>query len=149
MMFGIRPHNRRTRGMQRGEDWFPMMNWPQSVAEFFESGPHWSGGFRVDIQEQDSNYVLEAEIPGTSKDNIHVDVENDHLTIRVQQDELTEEKDDRYIRRERRQSACQRSFYIGDIKAEEITAEYKDGILRIQLPKLEDAAQGRRAIDIQ
>ncbi len=149
MMFPIRPQQRRMRGLQRGDDWLPMMHWPQTAAEFFSGGPNWTSGFSVDIQEQDNAYVLEAEIPGISKDNIHVDVEKDYLTIKVQQDEATEEKDDRYIRRERRQSACQRSFYIGDIKADEIQAQYEDGILRIHLPKLDETAQTRRAIDIQ
>ena len=146
-MFALRPYGRQ-RGLARGEDWLPMMQWPAEFGQWLSQTPAISGGFRVDIQETEGSYVLEAELPGIDKDNIHVEVENDSLTIKVEQDERTEQKEEHYLRRERRFSRCQRSFYLGDIDHEKIDAQYKDGVLRIELPKLEPGKPKQRRIDI-
>ena len=82
------------------------------------------------------------DLPGFTKDEIQVSLENGYLTIQaakgIDQDE--QEKDTgRYIRRERYAGACRRSFYIGEgITQEEIKGEFKHGILKLFIPKKEE-----------
>lgn len=94
---------------------------------------------KVDVKETDSAYEIHADLPGASKENIDLKYEDDYLTIAVRNEENKDEKDDegKYIRRERRSSYSSRSFYVTDIKKDDIKAEFKDGILKINLPKRE------------
>ena len=95
----------------------------------------WMGaqGFRVDIREKDGNYTLEAELPGVSKDQISLSVENNTLTVSA--DYKTEKKDERSCYSERRTGHVQRSFSLEGIDEDGIHASYKDGILYVTLPK--------------
>ena len=67
----------------------------------------------MDIKEVDNEYVLQAELPGVPKENINIQIDNDHLTISVQQEKQTADESPNYIRKERRTSYSSRSFYIG------------------------------------
>ena len=96
---------------------------------------------KTDIQETDKNYILEMDLPGFSKDEVKVSLENGYLTISaakgLNKDEK-EKKNGRYIRRERYAGACQRSFYVGEsVSQEDINAEFKHGILKLSIPKKE------------
>jgi len=148
-MFPIRPFRRRNRQQLPSEEWHPWANFPQSIQEFLESGFDWDQTMKVDIQDKEDEYVLEAEVPGANKDNIDIDVHDDYLTIRVRHEDVHEEKQENFIRKERRTSSCQRSFYVGDVNTEAIEAKYEDGVLRLHLPKLEPGSSRRRKIDIQ
>jgi len=94
-------------------------------------------GIRTDIIDKEDKYLLEAELPGFDKDDIELDLKNDILTIRASRKSNTEEKDDEknYIRRERHESLCERSFKIKDIEFDDIDAKYENGILSVTLPK--------------
>ena len=96
---------------------------------------------KTDIQETDKDYILEMDLPGFSKDEVKVSLENGYLTIEAAKglDQDEQEKDTgRYIRRERYAGACQRSFYVGDnVTQEDIKAEFKHGILKLFVPKKE------------
>ena len=94
---------------------------------------------KTDIQETDKDYILEMDLPGFSKDEVKVSLENGYLTISaakgLNKDEK-EKKNGRYIRRERYAGACQRSFYVGEnISQDDISAEFKHGILKLTIPK--------------
>lgn len=96
---------------------------------------------KTDIQETDKDYILEMDLPGFSKDEVKVSLENGYLTISaakgLNKDEK-EKKNGRYIRRERYAGACQRSFYVGEsVSQEDINAEFKHGILKLSIPKKE------------
>ena len=100
---------------------------------------------KTDIQETDKNYILEMDLPGFSKDEVKVSLENGYLTISaakgLNKDEK-EKKNGRYIRRERYAGACQRSFYVGEnISQDDISAEFKHGILKLFIPKKEPAEE--------
>lgn len=107
-----------------------------------------SGQMRVDIKENDKEYILEAEMPGVRKEDINIEIEDDRLTIRVKSDESTEEKQGNYLRKERRASSMARSFSIENLLAEKITAKHENGILTLTLPKKEETGGKRRKIDI-
>ena len=97
---------------------------------FFGRPEHQS--FRVDVQDKGDSYLLEAEMPGLSKDDIHVDLEDNLLTIFVDKDETHEEKDEKgYVIRERRSGRMSRAFNVEGIDKEGIQAAYQDGILKL------------------
>ena len=92
--------------------------------------------FRVDVQDKGDSYLLEAEMPGVAKEDIHVDLEDDVLTIFVEKNESKEEKNENgYVIRERRSGRMSRSFTVEGIRKDEIQAAYQDGVLSLTLPK--------------
>ena len=106
-----------------------------------------SAGFRVDIRENAENYVLEAELPGVSEDRISLSCENDTLTIGADYNE--EKKDEKTCYSERRTGHVERSFSLEGVVQDQISAEYKNGILYVTLPTEQPAKQpGRRQIPI-
>ena len=107
---------------------------------------------KVDVKDEGDRYTLEADMPGVSKDNLKVEVANGTLTISADYDDKKEEKgeDDKYVYRERRCGSMRRSFNVEGIREEDITAEFKDGVLKLTLPKQEvKAIPEARAIEIQ
>ena len=92
----------------------------------------------VDIVEDDKNYVIKAELPGIKKEEIKVGVQDDVLTISGERKYEKEEKDKKFHRIERAYGSFVRSFTIPeDSDGEKVSAEFKDGILRVHLPKTE------------
>ena len=92
----------------------------------------------VDIVEDDQQYLIKAELPGVKKDEIKVGVQDDVLTISGQRHYEKEEKNKKFHRIERAYGSFARSFTIpDDSDGEKVSAEFKDGILKVQLPKTE------------
>ena len=93
--------------------------------------------FRTDIRDAGDRFVLEAELPGFNKEDIHLDVKDGILTISAQHGENKDEEDDKgsYIRRERRYGSFTRSFDVTGVDEEHITAAYNNGVLELNLPK--------------
>jgi len=84
-----------------------------------------------------------------NKDDIKVEMENNYLTITANNENYEEEEKEGYIRKERKRGSYCRSFYIENIKEDEIEAEYNDGILEIRLPKEEQTVTKKKTIDIK
>ena len=107
--------------------------------------------FRTDIQDEGDCYTLEAELPGFRKEDIAIDVEGDQLTIQAQHKSENEQKDKNgsYLRRERFYGSYSRSFDISQINADEITASYENGVLKLALPKKTAAVPAARRLEIQ
>ena len=82
-------------------------------------------------------YVMEAELPGFTKEDIKLDINGSYLVLTAEHKNEKDEKDDKgkYIRRERSYGSYTRSFDITGVDTENISAEYMDGILKIDLPK--------------
>ena len=95
----------------------------------------WMGnmGFRVDIHDNEKDYTIEAELPGVTEDQINLTVENDTLTISA--DMQSEHKDEKAYYSERRVGHVSRSFNLDGIDQDHITADYKNGILYVNMPK--------------
>jgi HSP20 family protein len=94
----------------------------------------------VDIYEEPDAILIEADLPGLSKENVSVNLENNVLTIQGERKLAHEEGRDSYHRIERVVGSFMRSFTIpSNVTAEKIEAEFKDGVLRIRLPKREEA----------
>ena len=92
---------------------------------------------RTDIRDEGEKYVMESELPGFEKEDIKLDINGSYLVISAEHNSENDQKDDngRYIRRERSFGSYKRSFDISDVNAENISAEYKNGVLCIDLPK--------------
>jgi HSP20 family protein len=94
----------------------------------------------VDIYEDKDGVVLKAELPGMKKDDIDVRVENNVLTMNGQRKREQEVKEDGYYRCERSYGSFSRSFSLPTtVDVKKINASYKDGVLTVSLPKLEEA----------
>lgn len=89
---------------------------------------------KCDIYEEGNHYVIEMDIPGFQKEDIQIELENNYLTILV---EKSEEQilDKTYLRKERSYENCERSFYVGDINLDEVTASFQDGVLKVIFPQ--------------
>lgn len=93
---------------------------------------------KSDVRETEDAYELDIDLPGFKKDEVSLKLEQGYLTISAAKglDKDDENKNGRYIRRERYTGACSRSFYVGDqLKPEDVSAKFEDGILKIHLPK--------------
>ena len=105
---------------------------------------------RVDIKEADDHYEITAELPGVAKEDIHVHVKDGILTLEAEaSQEDKEEKEGKVIRQERRYGKYLRSFNLGsDVHEDDIKASFKDGVLKLQAPKLVEKPAERRRINI-
>ena len=104
-------------------------------------GKHAKNVMKTDVRETDNSYELDIDLPGFKKEDVSLKLDSGYLTISaakgLEKDEK-EKKDGKYIRRERYEGQCSRSFYVGDgIQAKDVNAKFEDGILRLQLPKNE------------
>ncbi|MDK2823850.1 MAG: hypothetical protein PWQ67_1055 [Clostridia bacterium] len=151
-MFGLTPYNRRNSGvMRKPMDLFNM----DSIFENFFNDFHFptfynnSGQMKVDIKNNEKEYIIEAELPGFNKEDIKVELNNDMLTISVERNEHISEERENYIRRERTYGSMSRSFYLENVKEDGITARFENGVLSITLPKVNiNADKNKRIIDI-
>lgn len=94
---------------------------------------------KTDIKEHENNYSIVVDLPGYNKEDIKVSVEDGYLTIHATMNSENEEKEKgKFVRRERYFGECSRSFYVGDdITTEDIKANYKNGSLKLEVPKKE------------
>ena len=95
--------------------------------------------FKIDLQENEKEYVVEAELPGVAKENVNLSFEEGKLKIAVKKEENLEEKNKNYIHRERRLSSMERVILLSDEAESEVKAKLDNGILTINIPKKEKA----------
>lgn len=128
-MFGMIPFER------NDDNFFDLFD--NFERKFFGNSSAALPDFRTDIRDAGDRFVLEAELPGFSKEDIKLDVKDGILTISAQHSENKDEKDDKgsYIRRERRFGSFTRSFDVTGVDEEHITASYNNGVLELNLPK--------------
>jgi HSP20 family protein len=94
----------------------------------------------VDVYEEKGELVVKADLPGLSKDDIDVEVEDDVLTLKGTRQEENESEEGGHYRCERASGAFERTFRLpAGVDASKIKAAFKDGVLTIRLPKAEEA----------
>jgi HSP20 family protein len=104
----------------------------------------------VDIFEKEDCIVLEAEVPGVLKEDIEIQVENNNLTLRGEKRHEVETREQDYYRIERETGTFVRTFSLpATIQRDRIAASLKDGILRVILPKAEEAKPKKVDIEIR
>jgi HSP20 family protein len=148
-MAGLVPFNRNRGHLRTSErnsfydmlDDFFSDNWPFARSLSCDT-------FKIDVRDEKTQYVVEAELPGVRKEEIGLEFNDGRLTISVNREEQVEKEEKNYIHKERRTCSMQRSAYLADTKGEGVTAKLEDGVLRIVVPKAEKADDNRR-IEIQ
>ena len=94
---------------------------------------------KTDIKEKSDGYELVMDLPGFTKDEVQVTLENGYLTVEAEKGLDKDEKEKEtghYIRKERYAGSCERSFYVGEaVKQEDVKGEFKHGILKLFVPK--------------
>jgi HSP20 family protein len=109
--------------------------WPEWRRDL---GEEWTPA--VNFYEKDGSYHLTADLPGMSKEEISVTVENGYLTLSGRKESSKEEKDANYYMKETRSGSFARTFKLpGDVHEDKVDATYKDGVLSVVLPKSEDS----------
>jgi len=119
------------------EDFFnkPLLN-------FFDGGllPATMNVPAVNITERKDDYLVSMAAPGLKKEDFKIDVEGNMLTISSEKEEEKEEKEEKYTRQEYSYSSFERSFTLPDeVNKDKIDAHYQDGVLKLILPKKEEA----------
>jgi len=116
-------------------------------------GKHSDLLMKTDVQENETDYELEIDLPGFKKDQINVKLEEGYMTISAAKGHDVDKKDKhgKIIRQERYSGAMQRSFYVGEgVKVEDVKAKFEDGVLKLTIPKKElKALPGNNTIAIE
>jgi HSP20 family protein len=104
--------------------------------------------FKLDIQDKDIEYLVQADLPGVKKEEIKIGLEAGRLTISVEREEKIDEEKKNYVHKERRYTSMCRSMFLADAKSEGIKAKLDEGVLTITIPK-EAKAETAVKIDIE
>lgn len=103
----------------------------------------------VNIVEHNNGFRLEVAAPGLKKEDFKINLENNVLTISAQQEQKNEETTEKYTRKEFSFASFRRSFTLPNtVDAEQVNATYADGVLKIELPKKDEAKKTPRLIEI-
>ncbi|MEE4193009.1 MAG: Hsp20/alpha crystallin family protein [Halieaceae bacterium] len=122
--------------------WAPLRREGEATSAFFAP--------RVDIKDKDDHFEITAELPGVAKDDIHLTLADGVLTLEAEaRQEDKEEKDGKVIRQERRYGKLMRSFNLGsEVHDDDISADFKDGVLTLKAPKRAEPAPTTRRISV-
>ena len=132
------------------DDW---MNFGFAEVEKALYGKHASHEMKTDVRETDSGYEVDIDLPGFKKDEINIQLDNGYLSISAAKglDKDEQDKEGKYIRKERYAGSMSRSFYVGNaITQDDIKAKYESGILRLSVPKkAAEEIEGAKRIAIE
>ncbi len=94
--------------------------------------------FKLDIQDRENDFLIEAELPGVDKENVSISMEADCLTIavNVNEEKQEEDKERNYLHKERRSCSMSRKIYLSDADVDNISAKLENGVLAVTVPKL-------------
>lgn len=147
-MFEMIPFRKNNNLSSRGDLFDEMFN--NFFSDNFLPSSYNMNSFKVDVKETDDSYMVEADLPGMKKENIALDYDNNYLTISAKREDNVEnkDKDNNYVRRERRYGEFKRTFFIDNINESGIDASFKDGVLNVTLPKLNKGMDTKKRIDI-
>ena len=126
---------------------------PSIFDEFFEAGGSAVPAMRhaaANVVENESAYAIELLSPGFEKSDFELSLNEQTLTIKAENKREEEQKTDRYTRREFHVRSFSRSFHLPkDVDASNISARYENGILKLELPKLQKAVMSGKTIEIK
>lgn len=144
-MTGLIPFNR-THGNLAGTTF---KDFYKTLGDFFDDGFVTKRNllrdtFKMDIQEQENEYLIEAELPGISKDEIDLKIDDETLCITANRTEETDKAGKNYVHKERHTTSMSRSVKLVDAKLAEIKAKLENGILTVTVPKDIKTATSRK-----
>ena len=153
IMFELRPYRRHNSEIAfnpfREMEEFERKFFDEPFGSFFRSGD--IAEFKTDITDEGDHYVLEADLPGFDKKDIHLDLSDNTLTINAERHSEHEEKDkkQKYVRVERSYGKYSRQFDVSSVDTEGIKAKYENGVLRLTLPKKQEALPEAKHLEIE
>ncbi len=113
----------------------------EEVSEWFPS---------LDVSETDTDYIVKVEVPGIDPKDMDISLTNNTLTIKGEKKQEKEEKDENYHLIERSYGSFTRSIRIpSQVQSDKINATYKNGVLKITLPKTEEAKKKEIKIQVE
>ena len=116
-------------------------------------GKHAAHMMSTDLKETENGYEMSIDLPGFKKDEINIQLDNGYLSISAAKglDKDEQDKEGKYIRKERYAGSMSRSFYVGNaITQDDIKAKYESGILRLSVPKkAAEEIEGAKRIAIE
>ncbi len=120
------------------------------LAAFERSWPKFTAAPAVDVAETDKSYEIAAELPGIDEKNIEVSLANGGIKIKGEKKEETEEKKKDYYVSERRYGSFERYFTLPEgVDANKIEASFKNGVLKVTLPKTSEAQKAAKKIEVK
>ena len=135
-MSGLIPKINRGSLMYPQRDLFDRFFEEVNLPTLFTEEKEWTPSF--DISETDDNFIVTAELPGMDAKDVQVTLTNGILTVKGERKHEKEEKEQNYHLKEMRVGSFSRSIRLpGDVKTEEVNATYKNGVLKLTLPKAE------------
>ena len=152
-MFEMRPYRRHSNEIAynpfRDFENFQRRFFEEPFGAFFNSGD--IAEFKTDITDEGNSYLLEADLPGFDKKDIHLDISDNTLTVNAERHSEHEHKDkkDKYLCVERSYGKYSRSFDISSVDAENIKAKYDNGVLRLTMPKKQNEISQARHLEIE
>jgi HSP20 family protein len=130
-------------------DW----GWPRSMFSmepFWRREATWAAAPAVDVAETDKAYEITAEVPGLAEKDLEVKVASGTLTVKGEKHEEKEEKKKDYYVSERRYGAFERSFRLPEgIDTDKIEASFRNGVLKVVLPKTPEAQKAEKKIEVK
>ena len=126
-MFALTPFRR-----HYVEGYDPFREFENLERRFF--GGREPSAFRIDIREEGDAYLLEADLPGFSKEDVRIELEGSYMTIRAERTQKKEEEG-HYLRSERSYGVLERTFDLSGVDADALHAVYRDGVLTVTMPK--------------
>lgn len=126
--------------MQRYFEDFPSLN--------FEMGNTFNP--RIDISEDEKNIYVEAEIPGTKKEDLKIVIQDNILTLKGEKKKIEEKKEKNFYRSERAYGAFSRSFTLPvEVDPDKVEARFEDGILKVQMEKIAPKPVNEKVIELK
>ncbi len=148
-MFELRPYRRNSINA-----WNPFSEMEEMEKRLFNNSFFSNADLaelKTDITDEGDHYLLKADLPGFKKEDIHLNLDGDTLTIQAERHSEHEDTDKKgkYVCCERSYGAYSRSFDVSGIQADGISASYEGGVLELKMPKKEAQVPASRQISIQ
>ena len=129
-------------------DLMPRKFYDDFFDDFMPVIPRHESNMKCDIYEKDNKYHVEMDLVGFDKKDINISSKDGYLTVSAEKKDEDNDDDKDYIRRERRYSKCERTFYLGNVDDDNIDASYNNGVLNIIVPKKE-IIDNKKTIEIK
>ena len=134
-MASMIPYDRYARGLR---------TWPFDAIDNFFDAPLASlatdAGFKMNVEDAGEKYVVTAELPGVTRDQIDVELNEGRLSITVDKKDSDEQKAKNYLQRETGEYTCTRGVFLKDAATAGLSAKLADGILTVNVPKQDEKA---------
>ena len=133
-MASMIPYSNYEKALRRGFPWDTFDDFFNAPLAAFTA----DDAFKMNVEDAGDKYVVTAELPGVTRDQLDVELNEGRLSISVDKKESDEEKGKNYIHKETSEWQASRGVYLKDAATEGLTAKLADGVLTVNVPKFEE-----------